>query len=78
MNNELVFFVSDCCGAESDADHAICSRCGEHCEILTESYEADYIPGYDDGEWDPIMGDDDAPETDDAWLDEFWGEEDFA
>jgi hypothetical protein len=41
--------------------------------------EADYIPGYDDGEWDPIMGDsDDYPETDDEWLDDFQGEEDFA
>lgn len=39
----------------------------------------DYIPGYDDGEWDPIMGDvDDYPETDDEWLDDFQGEEDFA
>lgn len=41
--------------------------------------EPDYIPGYDDGEWDPIMGDaDDYPETDDEWLDDFQGEEDFA
>jgi len=41
--------------------------------------EADYTPGYDDGEWDPIMGDaDDYPETDDEWLDDFQGEEDFA
>jgi hypothetical protein len=41
--------------------------------------EADYIPGYDDGEWDPVMGDvDDYPETDDEWLDDFQGEEDFA
>lgn len=31
--------------------------------------DADYIPGLDDGEW---------LETDDEWLDEFWGEEDFA
>jgi hypothetical protein len=39
----------------------------------------DYIPGYDDGEWDPIMGDiDDYPETDDEWLDDFQGEEDWA
>ena len=29
--------------------------------------------------WDPIMGDiDDYPETDDEWLDDFQGEEDFA
>jgi hypothetical protein len=41
--------------------------------------EEDYIPGYDDGEWDPIMGDiDDYPETDDEWLDDFQGEEDLA
>lgn len=42
--------------------------------------EADYIPGFDDGEgYDPIMGDaDDYPETDDEWLDDFQGEEDFA
>ena len=30
-------------------------------------------------DWDPIMGEiDDYPETDDAWLDDFQGEEDFA
>lgn len=29
--------------------------------------------------WDPIMGDsEDYPETDDEWLDDFQGEEDFA
>jgi len=34
---------------------------------------------YDNPEWDPIMGDtDDYPETDDEWLDDFQGEEDFA
>lgn len=39
--------------------------------------EADYIPGFDDGEgYDPIMGDE-WPETDDEWLDDFAGEEDF-
>ena len=28
--------------------------------------------------WDPIMGDiDDYPETDDEWLDDFQGEEDW-
>ncbi len=47
---EMVFFVSDCCNVESDENHAICSACGEHCEIITEVYENDYIPGYDDGE----------------------------
>ena len=41
--------------------------------------DSDYIPGYDDGEWDPIMGDsEDHVETDDAWLDDFQGEEEFA
>ena len=40
--------------------------------------EADYIPGYDDGEWDPVMGDaEDYVETDDEWLDDFQGEEDW-
>ncbi len=40
--------------------------------------EDDYIPGLDDGEgYDPIMGDE-YPETDDEWLDDFAGEEDFA
>jgi hypothetical protein len=50
MNSEMVFFVSDCCNVESDKDHMVCSRCGEHCEIITEAYEIDYIPGFDDGE----------------------------
>lgn len=41
-------------------------------------YDEDYIPGYDDGEWDSIMGDSDEwVETDDEWLDDFAGEEDF-
>ena len=31
--------------------------------------DADYIDGLDDGEW---------IDTDDQWLDDFWGEEDFA
>jgi len=48
-----VFYVSDCCNAESDKDHEICSQCGEHCTIIVDdSMEADYIPGLDDGEWD--------------------------
>jgi hypothetical protein len=94
---KTVFYVSDCCNAESNVDHEICSQCGEHCEILTddsmakalkdnsmtmEEYDSlpDYIPGLDDGEgWDPIMGDaEDNVETDDEWLDDFYGEEDFA
>jgi hypothetical protein len=39
MKKEIVFFVSDCCGVESDKDHEVCSRCGEHCEIITETYD---------------------------------------
>lgn len=39
MREEMVFFVSDCCGVESDKDYEICSRCGEHCEIITETYD---------------------------------------
>jgi hypothetical protein len=49
--------------------------------ITKEEYNdlPDYIPGYDDGEWDPIMGDaEDWIETDDEWLDDFQGEEEFA
>ena len=50
---KTVFYVSDCCNAESDKDHEICSQCGEHCTIIVDdSMEADYIPGLDDGEWD--------------------------
>ena len=51
MDKVMVFYVSECCGVESDKDHEVCSRCGEHCEIITEEYERDYVPGYDDGEW---------------------------
>jgi hypothetical protein len=87
--DKMVFFVSDCCYVESNPDHCVCSRCGEHCEIVVDDslhaemmkdfVESDYIPGYDDGEWDPIMGDaDDYPETDDERLDDFQGEEEFA
>jgi hypothetical protein len=44
-------YVSDCCNAESNVDHEICSQCGEHCTIIADdSMEADYIPGLDDGE----------------------------
>ena len=39
----------------------------------------DWIVERDNAEWDPIMGEvDDYPETDDEWLDDFQGEEDFA
>jgi hypothetical protein len=34
----LVVFVSDCCGCESNPDIEVCSRCGEHCEIICEEY----------------------------------------
>lgn len=48
---KTVFYVSDCCNAESNVDHEICSQCGEHCTIIVDdSIEADYIPGLDDGE----------------------------
>ena len=51
-------------------------------DMTMEEYNElpDYIPGLDDGEgWDPIMGDaENHIETDDQWLDDFYGEEDFA
>jgi hypothetical protein len=50
--DKMTFYVSDCCNVESDENHAICSACGEHCEIITDdSLEMDYIPGFDDGEF---------------------------
>jgi len=72
-------YVSDCCNAESNVDHEICSQCGEHCTIIADdSMEADYIPGLDDGEaYDPIMGDE-WVETDDDFAADYYGEEDFA
>lgn len=49
--DKMVFYVSDCCYVESNPDYCVCSRCGEHCEIVVDdSMESDYIPGYDDGE----------------------------
>jgi hypothetical protein len=51
MENQ-VYYLSDCCGVESDKDIQMCSRCGEHCEIvIDDSLVEDYITGYDDGEW---------------------------
>jgi hypothetical protein len=48
---KMIFYVSDCCGVESNQDYQVCSCCGEHCEIVTDdSLDRDYIPGYDDGE----------------------------
>ena len=49
--DKMVFYVSDCCNAESNLDHEVCSQCGEHCMIVVDdSMEADYIPGFDYGE----------------------------
>lgn len=59
MEKAMVFYVSDCCNVESDKDHEVCSRCGEHCEIIAEEYTHD-----DDGN-DPTGGLDD--EWDDGW-----------
>jgi len=50
--------------------------------VSMEEYDSlpDYIPGLDDGEgYDPIMGDGEGfDDTDDQWLDDYQGEEDFA
>lgn len=47
---KTIFYVSDCCYAESNPDYEVCSSCGEHCSIVVDdSMESDYIPGYDDG-----------------------------
>ena len=52
---KMIFYVSDCCGVESNVDHAVCSRCGEHCEIVTDdsllATELDETGGLDE-EWD--------------------------
>jgi hypothetical protein len=49
--DKTIYMVSDCCYVESNADYGICSRCGEHCEIIVDdSMVSDYIAGYDDGE----------------------------
>lgn len=39
MDKMVIIYVSDCCGCESHPDYEICSRCGEHCEIITETYD---------------------------------------
>ena len=36
--SKFTIYVSDCCGCESNPDYEVCSRCGEHCEIITEEY----------------------------------------
>lgn len=51
----------------------------ENGEEWIVDYGEDDAMNFDDNEWDPIMGDvDDYPETDDQWLDDFQGEEDWA
>jgi hypothetical protein len=47
---------------------------------MSEINEEEIMKGWEEiNGCDPIMGDDDEwPETDDEWLDDFWGEEDFA
>jgi hypothetical protein len=88
MENLNYDLVSDCCGAgcafetgEGKDKIGICMDCKEWCGVVEDvpEDEADYIPGLDDGEgWDPIMGDaEDHIETDDQWLDDYCGEEDF-
>ena len=88
MENLNYDLVSDCCGAgcafetgEGKDKIGICMDCKEWCGVAEDvpEDEADYIPGLDDGEgWDPIMGDaEDHIETDDQWLDDYCGEEDF-
>lgn len=49
-------------------------------EIMKGWEDTDYISGFDDGEgYDPIMGDGEGfDDTDDEWLDDYQGEEDFA
>ena len=61
MENMIrVYFVSDCCGVETNSDVCVCSRCGEHCEVVVDdSLHAemvrDYMLGLDDGEWLDIL-----------------------
>lgn len=50
--DKMVFFVSDCCGVESDTDHMVCSRCGEHCEIVVDDSILCEASGGLDDEWD--------------------------
>jgi hypothetical protein len=85
MSNDFVYDMSEINeeqilnGWEELADEAMI-RAMEDNSMSMEEYDSlpDYIPGLDDGEgYDPIMGDE-YPETDDEWLDDFHGEEDFA
>ena len=48
-------------------------------EKMTDENGEEWIVGYENDEWDPIMGDsEDWIDTDDEWLDDFQGEEEFA
>ena len=60
MENLNYDLVSDCCGAgcgfetgEGSDRIGICTSCQEWCGVVEDipEDEADYIPGYDDGEW---------------------------
>lgn len=31
-------YTTDCCGEYCSDDSQICTRCGEHCEIISEEY----------------------------------------
>ena len=33
---KTIFYVSDCCNAESNKDYEMCSQCGEHCTIIVD------------------------------------------
>jgi hypothetical protein len=51
----------------------------ENGEEWIVGYGEDDAMDFDDYSWDPIMGDaDEWVETDDEWLDDFQGEEEFA
>jgi hypothetical protein len=51
----------------------------ENGEEWIVGYGEDDAMDFDDYSWDPIMGDsEDDIETDDVWLDDFQGEEEFA
>ena len=83
--NDRIGICMDCkewCGVVEDIpeDEDMVKALEDNSMTMEEYNELpDYIPGYDDGEWDPIMGDaEDNIETDDQWLDDFYGEEDFA
>ena len=83
MSNDFVYDMSEI--NEEEIMKGWEEMANEEGEVFLVGYgipgdDDDYIPGLDDGEgYDPIMGDaDDYPETDDGWLDDFWGEEEFA